>query len=79
MYYPDKTIPESYTPYEEYSDEATPLFPDDSNTVDSDGTAAFEKSITDNPIQAEANLPQGKKIKLLKLLDAQKNLMAALL
>ena len=46
--------------------------PDDSDTVDSDGTAAFEKSITDNPIQAEANLPQGKKNQVAKVIGRTK-------
>ena len=41
MSYPEKPIPESYISYEDNSEEALSLLPDDDNPVDFDVTAAF--------------------------------------
>ena len=49
------------------------MLPDDTNPVESDGTAAFENHITDNLIHAEVNLPQEKKIQDAKVIGSTKD------
>ena len=63
MYYLQNTTPESYIPNEDKSEEAPPYFPDDADSVESDGTAAFLKTITNNLIHTEVKLPLGEKMK----------------
>ena len=72
MYYPNNPIPKSYIRYEYKYEEAPPSLPDDANPVESYGTAAFEKPITDNLINAEVNLPQGDKIQGAKVIGRTK-------
>ena len=72
MSYPEKPIPEICTPYEDDYDEYQSSFPDDDDTVDSDGTAAFEKPIDENLIHAEVNLSQGEKIQGAKVIGHTK-------
>ena len=59
MSYPDKPIPDMYISYKDNSEEAPPLLTDDADTVESDGTTAYKKSITNNLLHSEANIPQG--------------------
>ena len=68
MFYPEKPIPEGYILHEDEPKKAPQSFPDYSNPVQSDGTAAFENIITDHLIYAEVNLPEGKKIQGVKVI-----------
>ena len=62
MSYPENPIPESYTPYEDDSEEDPLSFPDDANPFESDSTAAFQNPVTYHIIHDELNIPPGKKI-----------------
>ena len=61
-----------YLSYEDEYEEALPSFPYDANTVESNGTASFEKPVTDNLIHAKVNLPQGEKIQGDKVIRRKK-------
>ena len=59
-----------------YSDECDPdpiHLPDDNDPVLPDGTAAFEKPITDHWIHAELNLPQGETLSKAKVIGRAKD------
>ena len=57
-----KPIPTNYESYSDDSETASVQLPEDNYPVETDGTTAFEKTITDRCIHAEMNLPQGEAI-----------------
>ena len=64
------------TPFVPYTDEVEPTslqLPDDNDPLDSDGTTAFEKPITDYWIHAEVNLPQGENFQSAKVIGRSKD------
>ena len=72
MYYPENPTSEIYISYEDKYEEAQPSFSYDANPVESYGTVAFIKPITDNLIQSEVNLTQGDKIQDAKVIGCTK-------
>ena len=60
MAHPEKPILNKYYPYFDDSDPDSDQLPEEIYLVDSDGTTAFEKPITDSWINAEMNQPQGE-------------------
>ena len=68
MAQPEKPILTEYEPYYDDSEPASVQLPDDNDTVDTYGTSAFEKPITDRWIHAEINLPQGESMQNAKVI-----------
>ena len=59
-----------------YGDDFEPdlvQLPEDNNPGDSNGTAIFEKPITDRWIHAELNLPQGENLRNAKVIGCSKD------
>ena len=73
MSYPEKPTPENYILYEDNSEEAPPLLLDDVNSVQYDGTEAFEKPTTNNIIHTEVNLPKVERIQCAKVIGCTKD------
>ena len=59
---PEKPVLTQYEPYHDDSETASFQLPEDNDPVNTDGTTAYEKPITDRQIHAEMNLPQGEAI-----------------
>ena len=68
MAHPDKTV---LTKYELYSGNSEPAYvqlPEDNDLVNTDGTTAYEKPITDCWIHSEINLSQGEAMQNSKVI-----------
>jgi len=70
---PPKPLPTEYIPYSEGNLDPPPLHEVDEDPVQSDGTAVFEKPITDHWINAELSLPQGEEMKAAKVIGRSKD------
>jgi hypothetical protein len=70
---PSKPPPSDYVPYADGELDPPPLHELDEDPVDNDGTAVFEKPITDHLINAELSLPQGENLKSAKVIGRSKN------
>ena len=68
MAQPEKHITTEYEPYSGDIEPASVQLPEDNYLVDTDGTNAYEKPITDHWIHAEINLPQGEAIHNAKVI-----------
>ena len=62
-----------HVPYSDSIDTDFVKLPEDNDPVMPDGTAAFEKSITDQCIHAELNLPQGELLRKEKIIGRTKD------
>ena len=70
---PTRPLPRDFVPYSD-GVEPTPLqLPDENDPIDSDGTSAFEKPITDYWIHADVSLPQGEKMQQAKVIGRTKD------
>ena len=73
MAFPSKPDPKSFIPYSDDSDGEPELLPEDNDPLDKDGSAMFEKPITDQLIHAEVHLPQGDSIKAARVIGRSKD------
>ena len=64
---PTKPNPPDHIPYSDGVDPDSVELPEDNDPVGPDGTAVFEKPITDQWIHAELNLPQGEQLRKAKV------------
>ena len=64
---PTKPSPPDHIPYSDGVDPDSVELPEDNDPVGPDGTAVFEKPITDQWIHAELNLPQGEELRKAKI------------
>ena len=67
MSLPTDPIDTTYTPYGDDTEPASVQLPEDNDPIDTNGTAIFEKPITDRLIHAELNLPQGENLRNAKV------------
>ena len=70
---PPKPLAPDHVPYSDECDPDPIHLPDDNDPVLPDGTAAFEKPITDHWIHAELNLPQGETLSKAKVIGRAKD------
>ena len=68
-----KTPPSDYVPYADGELDPAPIHDLDEDPVEKDGTAVFEKPITDHLIHAELCLPQGEDMRLAKVKGRSKD------
>ena len=68
MSFPPKSKAKDHVPYSDDTDPDPPELPSDSDPVDKDGVALFEKPLTDVWINAEINLPQGEAMQSAKVI-----------
>lgn len=71
---PSKSHAPDYVPYADGELDPTPIHEIDEDPVDVDGTAVFEKPITDHLINAELQLPQGEKLQSAKVIGRSKDI-----
>ena len=71
---PPKPLAPNHFSYFDGCDPDPIHLPDDNDPVLPDGTAAFEKPITDHWIHAELNLPQGETLRKAKVIGRAKDI-----
>ena len=70
---PTNSNAREHVPYSDGVDPDSVKLPEDNDPVMPDGTAAFEKPITDQWIHAELNLPQGELLRKAKVIGRTKD------
>lgn len=70
---PTKPLPKDYIPYADGNLDPPALHEVDEDPVQPNGTAVFEKPITDHWINAELNLPQGEQMKPARVVGRSKD------
>jgi hypothetical protein len=70
---PPKPPPSDFIPYADGELDPPPIHEVDEDPVNGDGTAVFEKPITDHLINAELRLPQGENLQSAKVIGRSKD------
>lgn len=65
---PSKPLDTTYIPYSDDSEPSSMILPEDNDPIKSDGSAMFEKPLTDRWIHAEMLLPQGESLQNAKVI-----------
>ena len=73
MVYPAKPSNTEYIPYSDDVEPNSLQLPEENDPVNSDGTSAFEKPITDAWINSEVSLPQGEKLQNARVVGRSKD------
>ena len=71
---PSKPLAPDYVPYADGELDPPPIHEIDDDPIENDGTAVFEKPITDYLINAELRLPQGENLEHAKVIGRSKDI-----